>query len=47
MAKKIKKVVGNKELKSKMVKLGYQQVEKYSWQKMARETIEVYKNGSK
>jgi glycosyltransferase involved in cell wall biosynthesis len=44
MARKIKKVVGNKELKSKMVKLGYQQVKKYSWQKMARETIETYES---
>lgn len=44
MARKIKKVVGSQKLKDKMVKLGYQQVKKYSWQKMARETVGVYKN---
>jgi len=44
MARKIKKVVGNQKLKSKMVKLGYQQVKKYSWQKMAEQTAEVYEN---
>jgi len=42
MASKIKKIISDKRLKQKMIKLGYQQVKKYSWQKMAKETLRVY-----
>lgn len=42
MAAKIKKVVGDQKIRNKLIKLGHQQVKKYSWQKMARETLEVY-----
>lgn len=42
MAKKIKAVTGNKETRSQLIKKGYQQVKKYSWGKMARETLKVY-----
>lgn len=40
---KIKKVIGNKELRDDMVKKGYQQVKKFSWEKAAKETLEILK----
>jgi len=47
MAEKIEKVVKNKKLKQELIKKGYQQVEKYSWEKMARETLRVYETQNK
>lgn len=43
MAEKIKKVVDNQELRERLKKLGFEQVRKYSWQRMAKETLEIYK----
>jgi len=42
MAKKIETVTSHKETRSQLIKKGYQQVKKYSWEKMAKETLAVY-----
>ena len=44
LAKKINSVLQNKELKDEQIKKGLKQVKKYSWRKMARETLEVYQS---
>ena len=43
MAKKIGEVLENDELRSTLIKNGNQQIKKYSWQKTAQETLDVYK----
>lgn len=43
IAAKIAKVITDKKTKSDLVASGKEQVKKYSWQKMARQTLEVYK----
>ncbi|MFH1388124.1 MAG: glycosyltransferase family 1 protein [Patescibacteria group bacterium] len=45
MIDKIKKVFQDKELQEKLVLRGQETIKKYSWQKMAKETLEVYTNG--
>lgn len=42
IAKTIKKVFNNQNLKEQLVQKGLEQVKKYSWEKMARETLQVY-----
>lgn len=42
MAEKIKLVLTDKKLYNELVKKGFKQIEKYSWEKMGRETMEVY-----
>lgn len=42
MAAAIEKVITDENLRSEMVARGYSQVKKYSWEKMARETQELY-----
>lgn len=42
MAAKIKDVLTDKKLRENLIKKGYKQVEKYSWERMARQTLEVY-----
>lgn len=44
MAEKIKQVVGDRQLRDQLIKRGFEQVKKYSWQKMAIETLGVYKS---
>lgn len=44
IAEKIKKVTSNTSTCNTLIEKGYQQVKKYSWQKMAKETIGVYKD---
>ncbi len=44
MAKTIKEVLTNQKLLSEMSNKGLEQVKKYSWNKMARETLQLYKN---
>jgi len=39
---KIERVVGNKGLRRRLISSGYDQVKKYSWSKMARETVKTY-----
>jgi len=43
IAVKIEQVLGNKTTRSDLVKRGLEQVKKYSWLKMAKETLKVYK----
>jgi glycosyltransferase involved in cell wall biosynthesis len=43
IAEKIKKVLGDKELRESMIKKGYLQVKKFSWEKAAKETLAVLK----
>jgi len=43
MAKKILEVLTNKVLRASLIKKGTQQANKYSWQRMAEQTLEVYK----
>ena len=43
MCEKINKVINDQELREKLIKNGYIQSKKYSWEKMARETLDIYK----
>lgn len=43
MQNKIQEVLDDKKLRNKLIKKGYTQIKKYSWEKMAKETLEVYK----
>ncbi len=43
MYEKINKVINDQELREKLIKKGYIQSKKYSWEKMARETLDIYK----
>jgi glycosyltransferase involved in cell wall biosynthesis len=42
MAEKINKVLTDKSLAEKLKIAGYEQIKKYSWQKMAKETLGIY-----
>ena len=42
-AKAIGLVIEDETLRSKLVAKGYQQLKKYSWERMAQQTLEVYK----
>ena len=42
IAAKITKVITDKKTKSDLIKQGREQVKKYSWQKMAKQTLKVY-----
>jgi glycosyltransferase involved in cell wall biosynthesis len=42
LAEKIKILRSNKQLREKLIESGFNQVKKYSWTKMARETLKVY-----
>jgi glycosyltransferase involved in cell wall biosynthesis len=44
MTNKILKVTRNTSTRNKLVKRGFKQVKKYSWRKMARETLVVYRS---
>jgi glycosyltransferase involved in cell wall biosynthesis len=44
LARAIKEVLANDELQKKMIKKGYEQAEKFSWEKCARETLAVFEN---
>lgn len=43
IASAIRKVISDVALRQKLIELGYTQIKKYSWQRMARETLEIYK----
>jgi len=43
MAETIDKVLGSEKLRKEMVSKGRKQADKYSWQRMAEQTLEVYK----
>ncbi|MDD5291455.1 MAG: glycosyltransferase family 1 protein [Patescibacteria group bacterium] len=42
MIKQIEKIIEDKNLRQELVKKGYEQVKKYSWEKCAKETLGVY-----
>lgn len=42
MVASILKVLKDEQLRKKLVSLGYKQVARYSWQKMAEQTLEIY-----
>ncbi len=42
IAEAIKRIISNKELRKKMIARGYEQIQKYSWEKMAQETLKIY-----
>lgn len=42
MAEKIIRVIDSPELRQELIKKGSEQVKKYSWEKMARETLAIY-----
>jgi glycosyltransferase involved in cell wall biosynthesis len=44
MAKKISKVLSDENLRNTLIEKGFERVKKYSWQKTAEETLEIYKN---
>ena len=44
IARAIDEVISNETLRSSLIKKGYQQLKKYSWEKMAKQTLEVYQN---
>jgi len=43
MQQSIEEVLTNKELRNKLIRAGREQAKKYSWAKMAEQTLEVYK----
>jgi len=43
IAEKIKRIISDKELKDIMIKRGFEKIKKYDWQKMAAETLILYK----
>lgn len=40
----IKKIISDDDLRQELIKKGYLQARKYSWKKMAEETLKIYKN---
>ncbi len=44
MAEKIKNILLDDRVKKDLIKKGFEQIKKYSWQKMAEETLGLYKN---
>lgn len=42
--RKLRMMMGDKSLREEIVKKGFEQVKKFSWEKAARETAEVYRN---
>jgi len=47
MARAIGEILGNEKLQKELSKKGYQQIKKYSWQRMAQQTHQVYMNALK
>ena len=44
MSETIERAIADGELRKELITKGREQIKKYSWEKMARETLEVYKN---
>lgn len=42
MAEKIKKTLLDESLRKNLIEKGFEQIKKYSWEKMAEETLELY-----
>lgn len=47
IARAIKNIINNEELREDLVKKGYEQVKKYNWQYMAQKTLDLYQDGTK
>ena len=48
LTSKINNLVKNQKMRAKLIETGFEQIKKYSWEKMARETMEIYRSvGSK
>ena len=43
MAEKVDEVISNKKLRDSLIKKGHEQLKKYSWRKMAEETLAIYR----
>lgn len=43
IAEKMYSILSNERIKKALIQKGYEQVKKYSWEKMAKETLRVYK----
>lgn len=43
MAEKIKRVIKNKKIRQELVANGFKQIKKYSWDKMGKATLKIYK----
>jgi len=41
----IEKITTDEKMRNTLIKRGYLQVKKYSWEEMAKKTLEIYKNG--
>ncbi|MDP2812723.1 MAG: glycosyltransferase family 1 protein, partial [bacterium] len=39
---KMEDIIANKNLRDLLIAKGYQQIKKYSWEKMAQETLRIY-----
>src|SRR4030042_1299813 len=46
IAEKIKKVIGDTRIRETLREKGFKQVRKYSWQKMAKQTIKAYREAT-
>jgi glycosyltransferase involved in cell wall biosynthesis len=44
IARAVTEVLGNEKLQKQLSKAGYEQIKKYSWKKMAEQTLKVYKD---
>lgn len=44
IARAVTEVLGNEKLQQKLSRSGYEQIKKYSWKKMAEQTLKVYEN---
>ena len=42
MAETIEKAISDGELRQKLIQKGQEQIKKFSWEKMAAETLEIY-----
>lgn len=43
MAAKISEVLDSKSLRASLIRKGYEQIKKYSWRRMAEQTLDIYK----
>jgi glycosyltransferase involved in cell wall biosynthesis len=47
MADNIAKVLDDNDLRKQLIKNGYKQASKYSWERMAKQTLAVYEKALK
>jgi alpha-1,3-rhamnosyl/mannosyltransferase len=43
MAEKINEVISSESLRKKLIAKGYENAKRFSWKRMAKETLDVYK----